>query len=156
MHNSSPSRAPERAVLLSSINISIPRAAKHPGSSLRFAMILTSEESMQMGTASFICLQQKGERAMARTGRIWDRIAQSTELPGEALPGQSILEVLGDSRVLIEHHRGVQEYSRERIAVKLKFGRVCVCGCGLELTHMTKEQLVIRGRIDAVTLHRRG
>lgn len=93
---------------------------------------------------------------MARTGRIWDRLADGADLPGEVVPGQSILEVLGDTRVLIEYHRGVQEYSRERIAVKLKFGTVCICGCGLELTHMTKDQLVIRGRIDAVTLHRRG
>ena len=33
---------------------------------------------------------------------------------------------------------------------------VCVCGCHLELIHMTKEQLVICGRIDSVALQRRG
>ncbi len=93
---------------------------------------------------------------MKGRGRIWDTIADSADLPGETIPGQSILELMGDNRILIEQHRGVTEYSREKIGVKLKFGTVCICGCGLELTHMSREQLVIRGRIDAVTVHRRG
>ena len=38
----------------------------------------------------------------------------------------------------------------------MKYGLVCVCGCDLELIRMTKEQLIISGRIDAVTLIRRG
>lgn len=90
----------------------------------------------------------KGEGILAH-------LAETTDLPGESVPGQSILELMGDHRVLIEHHRGVQEYSREKIGVKVRFGSVTVCGCNLELVHMTKEQLVIRGRIDTVTLHRR-
>lgn len=92
---------------------------------------------------------------MMGRGRIWDTIASGADIPGESLPGQSILELMGDSRILIEQHRGVTEYSREKIGVKLKFGTVCICGCGLELTHMSKEQLVIRGQIDAITVHRR-
>ena len=46
-----------------------------------------------------------------------DRLAEGIDLPGEALPGQPVLEVAGDRRVLIEHHRGVTEYSRERIGI---------------------------------------
>lgn len=93
---------------------------------------------------------------MGKGSRFLDRIAEGADLPGETLPGQSVLELMGDNRVLIEQHRGVQEYSRERIGVKVRFGTVCVSGCNLELIHMTKEQLVIRGRIDAITLKRRG
>mgnify|MGYP002456976651 CR=1 FL=1 len=70
--------------------------------------------------------------------------------------GQPIVEIAGDRRVLIENHFGVKEYSREKIGVKVKYGLVCVCGCNLELIRMTKEQLIISGRIDAVTLIRRG
>ena len=77
------------------------------------------------------------------------------ELPGELLPGQSLVEISGDCRVLIENHAGVIEYSRERIGVGVKFGQVTICGCGLELCRMTREQLIIRGRIDAVSLTRR-
>ena len=93
---------------------------------------------------------------MGKGSRFLEQLTQSADMSGEFLPGQSLLELLGDNRVLIERHRGVQEYSRERIGIKMRFGQVVVCGCGLEMIHMTREQLVIRGRIDCITLHRRG
>ena len=82
-------------------------------------------------------------------------LRQLEGLTGEALPARSVIEIAGDSRVLIEHHGGVREYSRERIGVSVKFGTVQIDGCGLELSRMTREQLVISGRIDGVTLLRR-
>ena len=48
------------------------------------------------------------------------------------------------------------QYSAERIGVRVKYGTVCIAGCGLELKQMTKERLVIAGRIDSVNLIRRG
>ena len=92
---------------------------------------------------------------MGKRSAWWNRITQGVDLPGEAVPGQSILELLGDNRVLIEGHRGVSQYGTERIGVNLTFGTVCISGCDLELTHMTRSQLVIRGRIDFIQLHRR-
>ncbi len=85
-----------------------------------------------------------------------ERLAEDADLSMEPMPGQPIVEIAGDSRVLIENHFGVKGYSREKILIKVKYGTLCVCGCGLELLRMTREQLVVRGRIDAVTLQRRG
>ena len=82
---------------------------------------------------------------------LWDRL----DLPGESLPGQVVVEITGENRVLIEHHCGVREYSRERIGVKVKYGMLQVCGSCLELRCMTREQLVISGRIDCIVLKRR-
>lgn len=84
-----------------------------------------------------------------------ERLADSADLSGEPMPGVPVVELAGDRRVLIERHGGVTEYSCERICVKVRYGLVCICGCGLELTCMTREQLVITGRIDAVQLQRR-
>ena len=84
------------------------------------------------------------------------KLADGADLSGEPLPGVPIVEIAGECRVLIERHGGVTEYSRERISVKVRSGTVSVCGCGLELTRMTREQLVISGRIDCVQLQRRG
>ena len=86
---------------------------------------------------------------------ILQRLADGADLSGEPLPGQPIAELAGDRRVLIENHFGVKEYTRERICVKVKYGILAVCGCGLELTRMTGEQLVISGRIDCVNVLRR-
>lgn len=93
---------------------------------------------------------------MGRGHYIWERLADEADLTAESLPGQPIVEIAGDRRVLIENHFGVKEYSRERITVKVKYGYVSICGCHLELMRMTREQLVICGRIDGVTLQRKG
>ena len=82
-------------------------------------------------------------------------LRQLEDLTGESLPARSVIEIAGDNRVLIEHHGGVREYSREQIGVTVKFGTVQISGCGLELSRMTREQLVISGQIHAITLQRR-
>ena len=83
------------------------------------------------------------------------KLADSADLSAEPLPGVPVVEVAGESRVLIERHGGVTEYSPERICVKVCYGQVCISGCGLELTCMTKAQLIISGQIDSVQLQRR-
>lgn len=85
-----------------------------------------------------------------------ERLADSMDLVGEPLPSQPLLELAGDRRVLIEHHKGVVQYCRERICVRVQYGTVCVCGAELELSRMTGEQLVISGRIDQITIGRKG
>ena len=87
----------------------------------------------------------------------WVRgLADAAQLHEERLPGTALVEIVGDKRVLIECHAGVSAYSQERITVKVPFGTVTVCGCGMTLTLMTREKLVISGRIDGISLNRRG
>ncbi len=90
----------------------------------------------------------KGEKWM-------QQIAQGMDLPGAALPGLPLVEISGQQRVLIENHRGVTQYGPEEICVRVSYGQISVRGCGLELARMCKEQLVICGRIDCVSLIRR-
>lgn len=85
----------------------------------------------------------------------WNRIANAVQLNGEPLPGLSLVEVVGDCRVLIERHKGVVQYDREQICIKTTYGCVVVAGCNLTLTEMTRAQLVIMGKIDTVLLKRR-
>lgn len=72
--------------------------------------------------------------------------------PGETLPLQPLVELCGDKRVLIENHKGVTEYSDERIGVSVRFGTVQVTGENLRLNRITKYQLVICGRIQSIQL----
>ena len=82
------------------------------------------------------------------------RLTQGLDLAGESLPGMTVAELAGDSRVLVEGHKGVTEYDPSRVTVKVSWGALSVCGGGLELRQMSKEQLVICGRIDSVELRR--
>lgn len=82
---------------------------------------------------------------------LWERL----DLPGESFPGQVLVEIAGENRVLIENHRGVGAYSPQKIGVKVPYGMIEITGAGLDLRSMTREQLVIAGQIEAVTLKRR-
>lgn len=92
---------------------------------------------------------------MKQPKNILQSFTERVDLPAEPLPGLPLVELAGDRRVLIENHQGVMAYGRENILIRVRFGQICVCGAGLELARMTKEQLVISGQIDSVTLIRR-
>ena len=88
-------------------------------------------------------------------GREWmRRLTQGLEMAGETLPGMTVAELAGDRRVRVEGHRGVTEYDPGRVTVKVSWGALSVTGAGLELRQMSREQLVICGRIDTVELRR--
>lgn len=78
------------------------------------------------------------------------------DLPDEPLPRETLVEIAGYRRVLIEHHCGVVEYGCNLICVKVKFGVISVMGQNLELTRMTGQQLIVSGCIDSVRLERSG
>lgn len=91
---------------------------------------------------------------MHKNAGILDKLALAADLPGESVPGQSLVEILGDRRVLLENHYGVTKYSQESICVKVRYGQIQISGCGLRLMKMTKQQIIICGRIEAVSLFR--
>ena len=92
---------------------------------------------------------------MGKGRNFLETMMSQTSLSAESVPGQPIVEIAGENRVLIECHRGVLAYSRERIQVGVRYGSLCICGCGLELAHMSREKLIICGKIDSVNLQRR-
>lgn len=79
-----------------------------------------------------------------------ERITQVASRTGEPILKQPLLEICGGHRVLIEHHSGVGEYSRESVSVKVRFGTVRIGGKDLKICRMTAEQLVIIGEIVTV------
>lgn len=92
---------------------------------------------------------------MGERGKWMERIQRQMELSPEPVPGLPLVEISGQRRVLIENHGGVSSYGREQICVRVNYGEISVRGFGLELARMSREQLVITGRIDCVNLHRR-
>lgn len=85
---------------------------------------------------------------------IWRNLLDSGGLEDECVPGQSVVELLGDNRVLIENHRRIIEYELERICIGVSYGMVCIVGGNLRLRHVTSRKLLITGRIDRLELHR--
>ena len=91
---------------------------------------------------------------MDREGYFFQRITKQPDA-AEGLLKLPIIELASDRRVLVENHFGIRAYCREKILVNVKFGHVCICGNNLQVLKMTKEQLVICGTVESVSLHRR-
>ena len=91
---------------------------------------------------------------MLQPDKLLGKLAWTADLPDEPIPGRPLVEIIENRRVLIENHQGVNEYGASLIQVKVKFGTICVAGCKLELARITKEQLIINGIIECVTLNR--
>ena len=86
------------------------------------------------------------------THRHWmERLTEQMDLSGEA-EVDSVVELVGNRRVLIEHHKGICQYQPDIIGVYLRCGRIYISGSGMEIARMTKEQLVIIGCIHSVSL----
>ena len=90
---------------------------------------------------------------MLQSDKILGRLTWVADLPDEAIPGLPLVEIIDNRRVLIENHHGVNEYGESLIRVKVKSGTICVSGCKLELSRMTKGQLIISGIIECVKLN---
>ena len=84
------------------------------------------------------------------------KLADHIQLSDEILPTQSVVELVGEGRVLVEYHKGVCEYSDMRVSVNTSFGVAEICGCNLKLTVITSSQLVIFGIIESIHLIREG
>ena len=89
-------------------------------------------------------------------GKNWiQKLADGMDLTEEPLPKVPVVEIIGDTRVLIECHENVIKYDFEEICVRTNYGTVSVYGNNLKLIKMTQEQAVIAGLIDGVSIQRR-
>lgn len=84
--------------------------------------------------------------------KLIDSLKRYWALNNETIPGASIVEMVGDFRVLIENHRGIISYSIQQIQIKTDLGVLSVSGEELSLAYMSDKQLVINGCVRGVTL----
>ncbi len=92
-------------------------------------------------------------------GELYDFVASVSGklgIPPEILSGLPVIEVIGDSAVMIEQHRGITAYAEEEICVGVNFGTVCIHGTKLTVHVMNRERIMIYGAIESVRLERRG
>ena len=81
--------------------------------------------------------------------------ADRVDLMDEILPGETVVEVIGQGRVLVEGHEGVLEYRDTGICIKVTFGILEIIGCNLKLSEMTRNKLTISGEVSCVNFVQR-
>lgn len=89
---------------------------------------------------------------MTKNGSIAQRVLTKLDIPEEAVTAGPRITISGGSRVLVEGHRGLLEYSGERIAAAGPGCRILIKGEGLGLVAMDRREMVVSGRLWAVEL----
>ena len=89
---------------------------------------------------------------MRRNDSLVNSYRQKYQCGNNTVAKKSLLEVYGQSRVLIEHHAGILSYDRDLISVRVVFGSVQIHGARLKLKLLSKEKLIITGEINSIML----
>ncbi|GFN22515.1 MAG: sporulation protein YqfC [Thermoanaerobacteraceae bacterium] len=78
------------------------------------------------------------------------------DLPPDAVMNLPRLTLLGNSRLIVENHRGLLVYNRDLIRIKVTIGEIEVDGEDLMLRAIRPEALVVEGNIRKITLAQGG
>ena len=81
-------------------------------------------------------------------------IAHGTQ-KAESLSKVPLVELAGQTRVLVENHIGVLGYSQNEVQIKVSYGKVVVSGSNLCFAQINRDQIVITGQIEHLQLIRR-
>ena len=92
---------------------------------------------------------------MRKSGFVRSLVMQ-TGLDPDPVSNLPLIEISGDSRVLIENHEGIISYNCSEVCVRIGCGSVVVCGAGMYLAQIRKDSLAIVGKISGVALHTGG
>lgn len=92
---------------------------------------------------------------MEKRKKLTKKMNEKDRLKCDLVPGLPIIEICDKERVLIENHRGIIKYGDNDVCVKVRYGCVCVNGSQLKLNRMSKNKLVITGRIHGIALRGR-
>lgn len=88
---------------------------------------------------------------MKKKQGVLPRLADRLELPEEALSGAAKLTLVAGRRALIENHRGILEYSPERITLSLGGARLSIYGQELRIAAMNRQEVLIRGEVQDIS-----
>lgn len=77
-------------------------------------------------------------------------LVDALELPKEIILNLPKVTVIGNVQCYIENHRGVIEYSSERVRVAINSGELIVSGADLFIRYMANEEIAVDGTINGI------
>ncbi|NLN41465.1 MAG: sporulation protein YqfC [Clostridiales bacterium] len=77
-------------------------------------------------------------------------MSEMFELPKEITLNMPKLNLIGDSQMLVENHRGIIEYTPNLIRVNSTVGVIKVHGDQLNLRNIAAEDIMITGKIKSI------
>lgn len=82
--------------------------------------------------------------------QIKEKISEFLELPKDILLDLPRITLIGNMQLIIENHKGVIEYSKEKVRINSKSGIIRIVGQHLVIKTIITEEVIIIGNIDQV------
>ncbi len=78
------------------------------------------------------------------------RLSQLLDLPADVTLDLPKILIIGPLQMAIENHRGLVEYTPERLVVALSKGQMVVSGRSLIIGTITSEEITVLGEIESL------
>lgn len=78
-------------------------------------------------------------------------ISEALELPGEITLNLPKIIMIGHSRMLIENHKGVIEFTPQKIRLNSGIGVIKIEGIDLNLKNIASDDIIVTGKIKTVS-----
>ena len=82
--------------------------------------------------------------------QIQEKLVRVFELPDDVVYDLPKITLIGDIQFYIENHRGIIEYSPTLVRIAVSIGEVEVSGEMLAIRTITRDELYLDGRIQAI------
>lgn len=79
-------------------------------------------------------------------------LAHFLELPKDLVLDLPRVTLLGDMQLIVENHRGIIEYTTERVRISTGLGELVIEGKDLALRAIFSEEIAVDGKIRAISL----
>lgn len=79
-------------------------------------------------------------------------LADYLELPKDLMLDLPRITLLGNLQLIIENHRGIIEYTKERIRISTSLGELLIDGEGLILRNIFPDEIAVDGKITSLKL----
>ncbi|MDI3538093.1 MAG: hypothetical protein PWQ41_122 [Bacillota bacterium] len=87
---------------------------------------------------------------MQRGVRLGRRLAELLEIPPDIVLDLARLTLVGNLQLVLENHRGIVEYSSNRVRLALAQGELTISGSDLVLVSLSADEIVVEGHIGKV------
>lgn len=87
---------------------------------------------------------------MRENGGIKKGLAEVLELPKDIILDLPKIIMIGNLQIYIENHKGILEYTDNRIRINIKNGTLRIIGKNLMLKNIVAEEIFIVGEINQV------
>lgn len=88
--------------------------------------------------------------------RFREAVAEDFGIPKDVLLDLPRVSLCGDKEIYIENHKGIMEYTRDCVRVKMKDGIISVRGVDMRIIIMQRDRLVVNGDFEGVEYEKIG